>query len=147
MILSIPDISKYPYTYSKPLTSQPKQKNLPTLPNRIWQNLSHNLPMLQHPPILILLQPPRLFRNQHRPPPLLNTGKPCRVELVLRHQVCLAGLAAQVISRHGLSEAQRAGGALFAEDDHVGEVLVVLWGGFFAEETAGWEDGLIGADG
>ena len=121
--------------------------HLPTLPNRIRQNISHNLPMLQYPPILILMQPPRLLRNQHRSPTLLNVSKPRRIELVLRHQVCLAGLAAQVISRHGVPEAQRGGGALFAEEDHVGEVLVVLWSGFFAEDTAGWEDGLDGADG
>lgn len=92
------------------------------------------------------MQPPHLLRNQHRPTTLLNTGESRRIELVLGHQVGLAGLASQVISRHGVSEAQRGGGALLAEDDHVGEVLVVLRGGFFAEETAGWEDGLDGAD-
>lgn len=73
--------------------------------------------------------------------------KPRHINLMLRNQVGLTRLAAEVVGGHGIAKGERGGGALLAEDDHVGEVGVGFGGGFFAENAAGWEDGADGADG
>lgn len=78
---------------------------------------------------------------------MFHIRKPRRINLMLRDQVSLAGPGPQVIAGNGVSEVQRGGGVLLAEDDHVGEVLVFFGGGVFAVDAAGWEDGLDGADG
>lgn len=93
--------------------------------------------------------------------PLLALTHPVEhggVDLVLRHQVQLAGLAAQEVLRCRGAEFEGGGGGLFAEDDHVGEVgdggigvfgVALVFGvvglGVFAEDAAGGEDGADGA--
>lgn len=93
------------------------------------------------------MQPSRLLRNQHRPTMVMMIRKPRHVNLMLRNQVRPAEVAAQVVGGHGVAESEGGGGALLAEDDHVGEVGVGFGRGFFAEDAARWEDGADGADG
>jgi hypothetical protein len=62
------------------------------------------------------------------------------------NKIAFTRLAAQVVRRDGVAEANLSGG-LLAEQDHVGKLSVFfVAGGCFAEDAAGWEDGLDGAD-
>lgn len=69
---------------------------------------------------------------------LLDSLKGGRVNLMLRHQVCLTGLAAQEVGGDGVAEADGCAGSFGAEDDHVGEVDggVVFHSGVFTEDAA-----------
>ena len=103
--------------------------------------------MLKGTPILSLAQPAGILSAEDVASALVHILEHGRVDLVFGHQVGLAELAAEVIGGVGVAEAQRLGApALRAEDDHVGEVGGVVDGDVFAEDAAGGEDRLDGAD-
>lgn len=109
--------------------------------------MAHNIPMLESRPILVLMEQVGVHRVKDTTTALLDSLEATSVNLDLRHQIHLAELAAHVISGNGVAESERRGGALLAEDHHVGEVGGEVGVGGFAEDAAGREDVLNGADG
>lgn len=109
--------------------------------------MAHNIPMLERSPILVLMKQVGVLRVEDTATALLDILEPTRVDLNLRHQIHLAELAAHIIGGNGVAEGERRGGALLAEDHHVGEVSGEVRVGGLAEDAAGWEDVLDGADG
>lgn len=109
--------------------------------------MTHNIPMLESRPILILMEQVGVHRVKDTTTALLDSLEATGVDLDLRHQIHLAELAAHVIGRNGVTEREWRGGALLAEDHHVGEVGGEVGVGGFAEDAAGREDVLDGADG
>jgi hypothetical protein len=93
------------------------------------------------------MQPINLLIIQDRPAALLNSRKPCRINLMLRNQVPRAEAAAQEIGGHRVAECNSLRGRFRAEDYHVGEIGTDLGCRFFAVEAAGWKDGFYGSDG
>lgn len=67
---------------------------------------------------------------------------------MLGDKVALARSATQEVRRNCVAELNGCAGALLAEENHVGEVgiLVITVSWLLAEDAAGGEDGLDGAD-
>lgn len=122
--------------------------DLPILPHGIRQNLPHDRPVLKGTTVLELVESFDLLLNEDRPAFGWNGREHSSIKLMLREEIVLARLAAQEIRRLGVAEADRCAGVLLAKEDHVGEVgvLVVFGRCLLAEDAAGWEDGLDGAD-
>lgn len=112
----------------------------------LGQNSPHNLPVRKRTPITICPKTACLMRLKDRSPSVLDRLELHRVNLMLGHEIRRAGFAAQEIRVGWFAESERRGSALLAEDDHVGEVGVFLGCDIFAEDAAGWEDGLDCAD-
>lgn len=84
------------------------------------------------------MQSTHLLLPQESPTSLGVRGKDSRVKLMLRNEITFTSLAAQEVRLDRVTEAKRGPGALLAEQDHVGEVgvLVGFDGCLFAEDTA-----------
>lgn len=97
--------------------------------------------MGERTPILELLHPTKLGVAQHMPAAPLDILENGRIDFMLRHQIRLARFTSQEVGGDGVSELQRRGGRVLAENDHVDEVVVVGRFGILPEDPAGGEDG------
>lgn len=126
----------------------PNSDTLPLLPNEVWQDDPHDLPVPQGTLLVPLSQGRSVIIPQNAG--LLDSHEVLVRDLVLGYKKVLPGAALEEVCGGSLAERDGAVG-LDAEDDHICKVTFLLLYGILiarilAEDTAGRKDLLDGVD-